>query len=104
MRGLDARLCRPERRRLQLVAADGRLAQGRPHQFGPLPPILASPVALAHLRALWLQEKNGKTYADKQVKMDLRGAVLSYQAAMRFSNSYATSPYTSRLWLRIRST
>ena len=53
---------------------------------------------------MWLQEKNGKTYADKQVKMDLRGAVLSYQAAMRFSNSYATSPYTSRLWLRIRST
>ena len=46
---------------------------------------------------MWLQEKNGKTYADKQVKMDLRGAVLSYQAAMRFSNSYATTPYICRV-------
>ena len=56
-----------------------------------------SPVAAAHQRALWLQEKNGKTYADKQVKMDLRGAVLSYQAAMRFANSYATTPYIRRV-------
>ena len=94
MRGLDARLCRPEQRRLQLVAADGRLVQGRPHQSGPRPPnSKPSPVAPLNLRALWLQEKNGKTYADKQVKMDLRGAVLSYQAAMRFSNSYATTPH-----------
>ena len=46
---------------------------------------------------MWLQEKNGKTYADKQVKMDLRGAVLSYQAAMRFANSYATTPYIRRV-------
>ena len=99
VRGLDARLCRPERRRLQLVAADGRLVQGRPRQSGPHPPHRSrpSPVAPAHLRAMWLQEKNGKTYADKQVKMDLRGAVLSYQAAMRFANSYATTPYIRRV-------